>query len=93
MFEASILVAGLIYLACWMDGPKPTNRQALCWFVMGVGVFLVLNFLTLFVPTYVVIILCLTPSLVPALKRVPELVRRRHLLNSQTHFSGKLKSE
>lgn len=70
VFEAALLFAGLLYLACWMGGRKLTNRQLLFLFVIGFAGFLLLDLLSLVIPTYVLIIGCLTPWLLRPLRTV-----------------------
>jgi hypothetical protein len=70
VFEASILVAGLLYLACWMGGRKLTNGQALFLFAIGFGGILLLNLLSSIVPTHVFLIVCSTPLLLRPLTKL-----------------------
>jgi hypothetical protein len=74
-FEGSLVITGLLYLACWTGGRKFTNRQVLSFFAFGFALFLLLNLLNSIVPIYVLLLLCLTPSLVSAVKRVFKFVR------------------
>lgn len=70
VFEGSILVAGLLYLACWMGGRKLTNGQVLFLFAIGFGGLLLLNLLSSIVPTYVFLIVCSTPLLLRPLTKL-----------------------
>ena len=75
LFEASAFVAGLFYLVLWDGGRKPTNGQFLLVFAIGLAAFPLLDLLSAIVPTYVVLMVCLTPLF---LSRLLRLLRRRH---------------
>ena len=67
-FEGAIIIAGFFYLVYWMGGRKLTNGQILYLFALAFGICLVGDILSSIVPTYVVIIGCLTPSLLRPLR-------------------------
>lgn len=74
-FEGSLLVTGLLYLACWDGGRKLTNRQALSIFAFCFALFPLINLLSSIGPIYVLVLLSLTPSLVSAVKRLFKFAR------------------
>jgi hypothetical protein len=67
-FVLSLLVTGLLYLACSRGGRKLKNGVVLSLFAMGFGVTLLLSLLSSIMPTYVFLILSLTPLLYLNLK-------------------------
>lgn len=67
-FEGAFLVAGLIYLACWMGGRKLTNRQILFLWAISFAGLLLLDLLSSIVPTYVLLIGGSTPLLLRPLR-------------------------
>ena len=63
VFESALFMAGLFYVLLWMMGHKCTTRGALFLFAFCFAAYLVFNLLSPIVPTYVFLIVCLTPSL------------------------------
>ncbi len=63
VFEGAILIAGFLYLVYWMGGRKLTNGQILYLFALAFGICLVGDILSSIVPTYVILIVCVAPSL------------------------------
>jgi len=68
VFEASALLTGFVYLACWSGGRKLTNRQALLVFAISFPVVLALNLLSSIVPTYVFLVVAASTWLLKPLR-------------------------